>query len=74
MLDVRLKAKLFRLIATHANEKDNAKRKSPKRVPFFASEIHKHSISIAALTVHAKMSLLYTFQRSMQADRNINLW
>ena len=30
--------------------------------------------SIAVLTVHAKTSQLYTFQRSMQANRNINLW
>ena len=30
--------------------------------------------SIAALTVHAETSLLYTFQRSRQANRNINLW
>ena len=37
-------------------------------------ETHKHLTSIAVLTVHAKTSLLYTFQRSMQANRNINLW
>ena len=29
---------------------------------------------IAVLTVHAEMSQLYTFQQSMQANRNINLW
>ena len=28
----------------------------------------------AVLAVHAKTSQLYTFQRSMQANRNINLW
>ena len=30
-------AKLTRLIATHANKKHSEKRKSSKRVPFFAS-------------------------------------
>ena len=34
---VVLNAKLTRLIAAHANKKDSEKRKSPKRVPFFAS-------------------------------------
>ena len=34
---VVLNAKLTRLIAVHANKKDGEKRKSPKRVPFFAS-------------------------------------
>ena len=29
---------------------------------------------MAVFTVHAKTSLLYTFQRSMEANRNINLW
>ena len=41
---------------------------------FWLVEPHKHLTSIAVLTVHAKTSLLYTFQRSMQANRNINLW
>ena len=35
---------------------------------------HCRLIFIAVLTVHVKTSLLYTFQRSMQANRNINLW
>ena len=34
---VVLNAKLTRLIAAHANKKVSEKRKSPKRVPFFAS-------------------------------------
>ena len=37
-------------------------------------EAHWRLTFIAVLTVHAKTSLLYTFQRSMQANRNINLW
>ena len=36
-IKVVLNAKLTRLIAAHANKKDNGKRKSPTRVPFFAS-------------------------------------
>ena len=34
---VVLNAKLTRLIAAHANKKDGEKRRSPTRVPFFAS-------------------------------------
>ena len=34
---VVLKAKLTRLIAAHANKKDSEKRKSPRKVSFFAS-------------------------------------
>ena len=34
---VVLNAKLTRLIAAHANKKDSEKRRSPTRVPFFAS-------------------------------------
>ena len=34
---VVLNAKLTRLIPAHATKKDSEKRKSPKRVPFFAS-------------------------------------
>ena len=34
---VVLNAKLTRLIAAHANEKDSEKQKSPRRVSFFAS-------------------------------------
>ena len=30
--------------------------------------------SIAVLTVHAETGQLYTFQQSMQDNRNINLW
>ena len=37
-------------------------------------KIHWRLTFVAVFTVHAKTSLLYTFQRSMQANRNINLW
>ena len=49
-------------------------RKSPKRVTFLLVEKIKHLTSIAVLTVHAKTSLLYTFQQSMKVDRNTNLF
>ena len=41
---------------------------------FLSVETHKHSTFITVLTVHAETSLLHTFQRSMRANRNINLW
>ena len=72
---VVLNAKLTQLIAAHTNKKDSEKQRSPSREPFFAIvEKHKHLTSIAVLTVHTNTSLVYTFQRSMQANRNINLW
>ena len=71
---VVLDAKLTQLIVAHTNKKDSEKRKSSKRCRFLLVETHKHLTSIAVLTVHAKMSLLYAFQRSMQANRNINPW
>ena len=37
-------------------------------------ETHRRSTFIAVLPVHAKTSLLDTSQRSIQANRNINLW
>ena len=71
---VVLNAKLTWLIAAQVIKKGSEKRRSPTRVPFLLVEKHKHLTSIAVLTVHAKKSLLYTFQRSMQANKNINLW
>ena len=71
---VVLNATFGQLLAAHANKKDGEKRRSPTRVPCLLVKTHRRLISIAVLTVHAKMSLLYTFQRSMQANRNINLW
>ena len=48
--------------------------KARRECRFLLVETHKHLTSITALAVHANTSLLYTFQRSMQANRNINLW
>ena len=67
-------AKFARLLAAHANKTDGEKRRSPQECRFLLVETHKHLTSIAVLTVHTETSLLYTFQRSMQANRNINLW
>ena len=71
---VVLNAKFHRLIVAQANQQKSEKRKSQTRVPFLLVETHKHLNFIAVLTVHTKTSLLYTFQPSMQANRNINLW
>ena len=60
-----LNARFTRLIAAHVNKK------SRQECRFFLVETHKHLTFIAVLTVQAKTSLLYTFQRSMQANRNI---
>ena len=37
-------------------------------------ETHRQLTFIAVFTVHAKTSLLYVFRRSIQANRNVNLW
>ena len=71
---VVLNAKLTRLIAAHANNTDGEKRRSPTKVPFLLVKTHKRLTSIEVLTLHAKTSLFYTFQRSMRANRNIYLW
>ena len=65
---VILNAKLARLVAAHANKKDDEKRKSPTRVPFLLVETHRRLTSIAVLI---ETSLSYSFQ---QSNRNINLW
>ena len=41
------------------------KRRSPTRVRFLLVETHKRLTSIAVLTVHVKMSLLYIFQKNL---------
>ena len=46
--------------------------KARKDGHFLLVKTHKNLTSIAALTVHTKTSLLYTFQQSIQANRNIN--
>ena len=65
---VLLNAKLPRLIVAYVNKK------ARRECIFLLVETHIHLTSIAVLTLQAKASLLYTFQRSMQANRNINLW
>ena len=71
---VVLNAKLTRLIAAHAHKKDSETQNARQECRFLLVETHRQLTSVAVLTVHAKTSLLYTFQRSMQTNRNINLW
>ena len=47
--------------------------KARRECRFLLVETHKHLPSVAVLTVQAKTSL-YTFQQSMKANKNINLW
>ena len=70
---VVLNAKLTRLIAARANTKHSEKQKVRRECRFLLVETHKHLTSIAVLTMHAKVHYIY-FQRSMQANRNIDLW
>ena len=58
----------------HANKKTVRNEEARQERRFLLVEAHKHLTSIAVLTVHAETNLLYAFQRSMQANRNINLW
>ena len=72
---VVLNAKLTQLIVAHANKKKTVRNKKARReCRFLLVETHKHLTSMTVFTVHAKTSLLYTFQRSMEANKNINLW
>ena len=68
-----LKAKFTRLLAAHANKQAVRNEKARQEC---------HAVLIKTLTFNfyrslhyaRKTSLFYTFQRSMQANRNINLW
>ena len=60
--------KLTRLIVAHANKE------ARQECRVLLIKTHRWLTSIAVLTVHAKASLLCIFQRSMQANKNINLW
>ena len=71
---VILNARLTRLFAAHENKKVDKKQRSLTKVTFLLVETHKRLTSIAVMTAHAETSLAYTFQRSMQANKNINLW
>ena len=66
---VVLNAKLTRLI-----EKTVRNEIARQECHFLLVRTHKHWTSIAVLTVQAETSLSYTFQQSMQVNRNINLW
>ena len=65
---VVLNAKFAQLIVVRGNKQ------ARQKCYFLLVETHVHLTSITVLTVHAKTSLLYTFQRSIKANRNINLW
>ena len=70
---VVLNAKLTQSIAAHARKKYSEKQKVWRECRFLLVETHKRLTSITIFTVHAKTSLLYIFQRSMQSNKNINL-
>ena len=70
----KLNAKFARLLAAHANKKTMRNEKARKECCVLLIETHWCLTFIAVLTVHATTSLLYIFQQSMQANRNINLW
>ena len=72
--DSRLNAEFARLLAAHANKKTVRNEEARQKCRFSLVETHKRLTFIAVLSVHAETSLLYAFQRSMQANRNINLW
>ena len=69
---VVLNAKFARLLEAHANKKDGEKRRQDCRI--LLVKAHRHLTFIAVFTVHEETSLLYAFQRSMQANKHINLW
>ena len=68
-----LDAKFAQSIAAHANEKTVRNKEARQQRRVLLVESHWRLTFIAAFTAHAKTSLLYIFQRSMQANRNINL-
>ena len=65
---VVLNAKFARLIAATVRNEE-----AQQECRVLLVKTQRRSTCIAVLTVHAKTNLLYTFQRSMQANRNINL-
>ena len=67
------RSELIPLIAAHANKTHSEKQKVRRECRFLLVGTHKHLTSMAVFTVHAKTSLLYIFQRSMQTNKNINL-
>ena len=72
---VILNAKFALLFAAHANKKYGENRRSPStQCCVLLVEKHWRLTFLAVFTVRPKTSLLYIFQRSIQANRNINLW
>ena len=71
---VVLNAKLGWLLAAQETKKAIRNEEARQECRVLLVETHRRLTSIAILTVHAETSLLYTFQRSTQANRNINLW
>ena len=70
---VVLNAKFAQLLAEHANKKRRWETKKLDKSAVFLLVKHADVLTFI-LTVHAKTSSLYTFQRSMQATKNMNLW
>ena len=71
---VVLNAKFARSLAAHANKKTVRNEEARQECHVLLVKKHWRLTFIAVSAVQAKTSLLYTFQRSMQANRNINLW
>ena len=71
---VVLNAKFARLLAVHSNKKAGENRRSLITVPCFASRNTLTFNFYRSLHSARKNESTYTFQRSMQANRNINLW
>ena len=71
---VVLNAKLTSLIVAHTNKKSVRDEKARQECRVLLVKTHRRLTSISVLAVHTETSQLYTFQRSMQANRNINLW
>ena len=71
---VVINAKFARLLVAHANIRGGRNEEARQLCRVLLVETHCRSTFIAVLTVHAKTSLLYTFQQSMQANRNSYLW
>ena len=67
-ITVILNARLARLLA---NKKDDETRKSPTKVMFLQAETHFYRSFDCAC---GNESIIYTFQRSTRANRNINIW
>ena len=83
-MTVVINAKFSQLLAAHINENDDEKRRSPTTVPCFASQNTLTSTTgkvVADVQLLSqswlctqKTSVLYIFQRSTRANKNLNLW